>query len=402
MALYCGCRSCTTTLTMSLRSPRRVGSRDTGPAGHVSPHSARRGMSTRWPTKGRQLSRRNASAMRWRRSRRPSSWRRAIQGCPSASASPRSCSGRTIRRRPGSSGASSWIPLRGIFADARRTAVSRRAHQGGDRHVRICVEAIAGHAAAGRAARGVAQGNALQDRFYESRGAHFSVLFEGPADEALARRIVERLEPAYWRVGVGADRLSPKADHRRPLHHGTVPRRHTPAGLDRCSLRRPHPPAGARRLRAGRPARSRAVSRVRPRGGGDAWGTQRADMAQRRAGQKCSNRAAWNAERVLARSRVTAAAARICTAASSDLSAVDAAVAYAFSARAVQRMIDLRGAPAVVQLLQDLARGGGLRRRIPAADLDAVRGFSVDGGAPVTARQLSTFVLQQSHQRLTP
>ena len=43
--------------------------------------------------------------------------------------------------------------------------------------------------------------NQLQDRFYVSRGAHFRVLFEGPADDALARRIVEMLEAAYWRVG---------------------------------------------------------------------------------------------------------------------------------------------------------------------------------------------------------
>src|SRR6185436_6411885 len=41
----------------------------------------------------------------------------------------------------------------------------------------------------------------LQDRFYESRGAHFVVLFEGPSDDALARRVVERLEQAYWRIG---------------------------------------------------------------------------------------------------------------------------------------------------------------------------------------------------------
>jgi tetratricopeptide (TPR) repeat protein len=41
----------------------------------------------------------------------------------------------------------------------------------------------------------------LHERFYQSRGAHFSVLFEGPADELLARRIVERLEAAYWRIG---------------------------------------------------------------------------------------------------------------------------------------------------------------------------------------------------------
>ena len=38
-------------------------------------------------------------------------------------------------------------------------------------------------------------------RFIESRGAHFRVLFEGPADQALARRCVEILEAAYWRIG---------------------------------------------------------------------------------------------------------------------------------------------------------------------------------------------------------
>ena len=48
----------------------------------------------------------------------------------------------------------------------------------------------------------------LQDRFYESRGAHFRVLFEGPADEATARRSVEMLEAAYWRIG-GALRTYP-------------------------------------------------------------------------------------------------------------------------------------------------------------------------------------------------
>jgi tetratricopeptide (TPR) repeat protein len=36
---------------------------------------------------------------------------------------------------------------------------------------------------------------------YESRGAHFSVLFQGPADETIARRALEMLEDAYWRVG---------------------------------------------------------------------------------------------------------------------------------------------------------------------------------------------------------
>lgn len=41
----------------------------------------------------------------------------------------------------------------------------------------------------------------LHDRFYQAQGAHFIVMFEGPADEALARRAVEMLEAAYWRIG---------------------------------------------------------------------------------------------------------------------------------------------------------------------------------------------------------
>lgn len=39
------------------------------------------------------------------------------------------------------------------------------------------------------------------DRLYEFRGAHFRVLFDGPKNDALARRAVEVLEAAYWRVG---------------------------------------------------------------------------------------------------------------------------------------------------------------------------------------------------------
>ena len=37
--------------------------------------------------------------------------------------------------------------------------------------------------------------------FFQSRSAHFTVLFEGPMDEAVAQRAVEVLESAYWRVG---------------------------------------------------------------------------------------------------------------------------------------------------------------------------------------------------------
>ena len=41
----------------------------------------------------------------------------------------------------------------------------------------------------------------MQSGLYRARGAHFSVLFQGPSDDLVARRIVEMLEDAYWRIG---------------------------------------------------------------------------------------------------------------------------------------------------------------------------------------------------------
>jgi tetratricopeptide (TPR) repeat protein len=38
-------------------------------------------------------------------------------------------------------------------------------------------------------------------RFSRSQGTHFTVLFEGPADEFLARRVIDHLESAYLHVG---------------------------------------------------------------------------------------------------------------------------------------------------------------------------------------------------------
>ncbi len=41
----------------------------------------------------------------------------------------------------------------------------------------------------------------LHDRMDQAIGAHFTVLFEGPAEEALAAKALESLEKAYWRIG---------------------------------------------------------------------------------------------------------------------------------------------------------------------------------------------------------
>jgi hypothetical protein len=50
-------------------------------------------------------------------------------------------------------------------------------------------------------ARGLAAASNAQGTMYQRNGAHFAVMFEGPADEAVAFRAVELLEAAYYRIG---------------------------------------------------------------------------------------------------------------------------------------------------------------------------------------------------------
>ena len=42
---------------------------------------------------------------------------------------------------------------------------------------------------------------ALHDKFTQRFGDHFTAMFEGPKEEALAARIIEMLEASYWRIG---------------------------------------------------------------------------------------------------------------------------------------------------------------------------------------------------------
>ncbi|MGH9253053.1 MAG: tetratricopeptide repeat protein, partial [Vicinamibacterales bacterium] len=197
----------------------------------------------------------------------------------------------------------------------------------------------------------------LHDKFYESRGAHFIVLFEGPADEALARRIVEYLEEAYWRVGSALTAYPPK-----PI---TVVLYTTEQFRDITRL--PTWTAAAYDGRIRMPVRgaleqSEQLDRVLTHefvhavvamlGGRNVpvWLNEGLASVFEPAGVE-------NAERVLARTSGRPPLQQL-HGSFFGLSAAQAAVAYAFSTFAVQRMIDLRGAPAVVQLLQDVARGG--------------------------------------------
>ena len=197
----------------------------------------------------------------------------------------------------------------------------------------------------------------LQDRFYESRGAHFSVLFEGPADEALARSIVERLEAAYWRVGMALTAYPPKAITvvlytTEQFRDVTRMPEWTVAAYDG----RIHVPVRGALQQVDRLDRVLAhefVHAVVAMLGGrnvPTWLNEGLARTFEPGGME-------SADQVLARASVRPPL-RDLHDGFLKMSGAEASVAYALSARAVQRMIDLRGAPAVVQLLQDLARGG--------------------------------------------
>jgi tetratricopeptide (TPR) repeat protein len=196
----------------------------------------------------------------------------------------------------------------------------------------------------------------LQGRFYESRGAHFSVLFEGPADESLARRVVERLEAEYWRIGAALNAYPPK-----PI---TVVLYTTEQFRDITRL--PEWTAGAYDGRIHVPirgalARPEDLDRVLSHefvhavvamlGGRNVpvWLNEGLAVVFEPGGKE-------DAERVLTRVATRPPLQKL-HGSFADLSSADARVAYALSAHAVQRMIDVRGPYAIIALLQDLARG---------------------------------------------
>jgi len=207
----------------------------------------------------------------------------------------------------------------------------------------------------------------LQNRFYESRGAHFAVLFEGPADESLARRVVERLEAAYWRVGAALTAYPPQpitvvlytSEQFRDITRLPA---WTAAAYD-GRIRVPIRGALEQSEELDRVLGHEYVHAVVAMLGGrnvPVWLNEGLATVFEPEGSE-------EAESILAR---TSARPKLEQLHGNffALNGASAQVAYAYSARAVRRMIELRGAYAVVALLQDLARGaqfaGAFQQRI--------------------------------------
>ena len=200
--------------------------------------------------------------------------------------------------------------------------------------------------------------NEIQSRFHESRGAHFRVLFEGPTDDAMARRIVELLESAYRDIG-GTLRTYPSDPINVVLYtqeqFQDVTRLPAWAAAAYDGQIRV-PVQGA--MQSGRRAELRRVltheyvhavvtqlaGRTVP-----VWLNEGLATALEPGG--------------LDRASATVASAsgrpslRALHGSFAGLPGVGASIAYAHSALAVDRMIGLRGASAVVLLLKDLAQG---------------------------------------------
>jgi tetratricopeptide (TPR) repeat protein len=196
----------------------------------------------------------------------------------------------------------------------------------------------------------------LQSRFHEVRSEHFRALFEAATDEPLAREIVGRLEAAYWRVGrtLGVYPSQPVTVvlyTREQFDTITRLAAWSAAAYD-GRIRVPLDDALEQRDELDRVLSHELVHAVVARLGGrtvPAWVSEGLATVLEPTG--------------LEDARVTLASTDVRPALSNlhssfvGLPRRDAEIAYASAARAVQRLIDQRGAAAIIALLEDLARG---------------------------------------------
>jgi tetratricopeptide (TPR) repeat protein len=196
----------------------------------------------------------------------------------------------------------------------------------------------------------------LVGRFSRSQGTHFTVLFEGPADEILARRIVDHLESAYLRVGESL-RAYPTQTITVVLYTTQQFQDITrlPAWTAASYDGRIHVPvrgASDQTEQLDRVLTHEFVHAVVANIGGPAvpvWMNEGLATALEPGGDEQS-------DEVLAAISVRPPLQQL-HGSFARLNGVQAQLAYAYSTYAVRRIIQLRGATAVVAVLRDLARG---------------------------------------------
>jgi len=196
----------------------------------------------------------------------------------------------------------------------------------------------------------------LVGRFSRSQGTHFTVLFDGPADEFLARRIVDYLESAYLHVGESLGAYPTKTITvvlytTQQFQDITRMPAWTTASYD-GRIHVPVRGALQQTEQLDRVLTHELVHAVVAMLGGPTvpvWVHEGLAAALEPGGVA-------QADAVLAAISVRPRLQQL-HGSFAALNAAQARLAYAYSAHAVQRIIQLRGAYAVVGLLRDLARG---------------------------------------------
>ena len=196
----------------------------------------------------------------------------------------------------------------------------------------------------------------LQNNFFARRGAHFSVFFEGPSDDVVARKIVDILEEAYYRIGTAlmtypSETINVVLYTQQQFQDVT----RSPAWAAGVYDGRIKLPVGGALKQEGELRRvvehefvhavvSSMAGRVVP-----TWLHEGLAMALEEGG-------GGGADQILSR-----ISGRVPLAALSrgfmGLTGPQAMVAYAESLQAVKRLIALRGMPSLVSLLHSLGRG---------------------------------------------
>ena len=194
--------------------------------------------------------------------------------------------------------------------------------------------------------------------FFQSQSAHFTVLFEGPADEEMARKAVDVLESAYWRVGTA---LYTFPDHvitvvlytEEQFRDTTRSPAWAAAAYDGSRIRIPmrgaleQAPGELERVLTHELAHA-MIRAIAPRGV-PTWLNEGLAVMFEPEGNE------W------ATTTLSASTARIpldqLAGSLDNLSGNQARIAYAESADAARRLFDEIGGAGVVALLQDIARG---------------------------------------------
>jgi tetratricopeptide (TPR) repeat protein len=196
----------------------------------------------------------------------------------------------------------------------------------------------------------------LHSAFFLSLGAHFTVLFEGPADEELARRAVELLEAAYWRVGTALytfpEQVITVVLYTQQQFRDITRSPDWAAGLYDGRIRVPmrgalQRPEELERVLAHEFTHA-LVRSIAPRGV-PTWLNEGLAVVFEPEGRT------W-AQTELSKTDVRLSAETL-AGSFAGLTGAKARVAYAQSAVAADKLIELSGTAAVVALLQDLARG---------------------------------------------